>query len=411
MRANSDFKKLGQGRIIAAQFLKLPGGLQALLCIRILREKAANYDFHSNFMKHELQAITILGCSLLLTGFCLLGLVENWFVAGQWLLQAALLWGLVVQYIWRRLALNRANAETPLYSNLGWGNRLTILRGLLIALTGGFLFQQQTNAVNVLLPAILYTLAAILDRLDGYVARRSQQVSLLGNELDITFDALGLVVAPLLAIGLGKLHWSYLMLSVAYYIYQWGLLRRQRRGLPVYALPPNPLRRTLAGFQMAFIAAVLWPLFSSSLTVIAGIAFMLPVLFGFVVDWLIVSGRFPAQVLTTLDLLSWKFFQPVLRVLLVLVSFLAIRNSGQLWLADMSEWVFIFSAGLILFGFAGRLGAFVLIMMLGWQYPDTGGHFFDYVLIFTASWILMLGTGRYSLWQWGDEWVARYDGA
>ncbi len=411
MRANSDFKKLGQGRIIAAQFLKLPGGLQALLCIRILREKAANYDFQSNFMKHELQAITILGCSLLLTGFCLLGLVENWFVAGQWLLQAGLLWRLVVQYIWRRLALNRANAETPLYSNLGWGNRLTILRGLLIALTGGFLFQQQTNAVNVLLPAILYTLAAILDRLDGYVARRSQQVSLLGNELDITFDALGLVVAPLLAIGLGKLHWSYLMLSVAYYIYQWGLLRRQRRGLPVYTLPPNPLRRTLAGFQMAFIAAVLWPLFSSSLTVIAGIAFMLPVLFGFVVDWLIVSGRFPAQVLTTLDLLSWKFFQPVLRVLLVLVSFLAIRNSGQLWLADMSELVFIFSAGLILFGFAGRLGAFVLIMMLGWQYPDTGGYFFDYVLIFTASWILMLGTGRYSLWQWGDEWVARYDGA
>ena len=124
-------------------------------------------------LKHELQVIAGLGCGILLSGFGLLGFAEGWRVAGQWLLQAGLIWGFVWQYAWRRLVLNRADAGSPLYTGLGWGNRLTLLRGGLIALTGGFLFLN----LNVLLPAILYILAAMLDRLDGYVARRSKQVS------------------------------------------------------------------------------------------------------------------------------------------------------------------------------------------------------------------------------------------
>ncbi|MGZ4956919.1 MAG: CDP-alcohol phosphatidyltransferase family protein [Methylobacter sp.] len=364
-------------------------------------------------MKHELQVIAVLGCSILLIGFCLLGITMDWSDAGQWLLQAGLLWGFICQHIWRRLDLNRANAETPLYSHLGWGNRLTILRGGLIALTGGFLFQNHDNALNVWLPASLYTLAAILDRLDGFVARRSQQVSLLGNELDISFDALGLVVAPLLAIGLGKIHWSYLILSAAYYIYRWGLQRRRNLGLPVHALPPNPLRRTLAGFQMGFIAVAFWPLLNPVLTTSAGIAFMLPVLFGFVADWWVVCGSVQPQALNRLEIFSGRFFQPGLRVLLVLLLFLAAKDSALPSLTGMTVDVFglLLSTGLILLGFAGRLGALILIMLLGWHYPSGAIDFTGYVLIFTTSWILLLGTGRFSLWQWDDEWVTRYDGA
>ncbi|MGJ0490757.1 CDP-alcohol phosphatidyltransferase family protein [Methylobacter sp.] len=366
-------------------------------------------------MKHELQAIAMIGCGILLIGFCLLGIAGDWSGAGQWLIQASLLWGYVCRHAWKRLELNRASAEAPLYSALGWGNRLTILRGGLITLTAGFLFQNQDNALNVLLPAILYTLAAILDRLDGFVARRSKQVSLLGNELDITFDALGLVIAPLLAISLGKLHWSYLVLSMAYYVYQWGLHYRRRQGLPVYALPPNPLRRTLAGFQMGFVAVVLWPLLNPELTTIAGVAFMLPVLFGFVMDWWVVCGSIRPQAYSCVEILSERFFQPGLRALLALVLFLVLRDTGLAWLADMTDRVLVFGslfgACLILLGFAGRLGALMLIMLLDWRYPGGASHVMSYVLIFTASWILLLGTGRFSLWQWGDEWIQRYDGA
>jgi len=245
------------------------------------------------------------------------------------------------------------------------------------------------------------------------VARRSQQVSLLGNELDISFDALGLVVAPLLAIGLGKIHASYLALSVAYYIYQWGLQRRRNLGLPVHALPPNPLRRILAGFQMGFIAIVLWPLLNPALTTSAGIAFMLPVLFGFVADWWVVSGNIQPQALNRLEIFSGRFFQPGLRVLLVLLLFSVTKDSALLSLTGMTVDVFglLLCTGLILLGFAGRLGALILIILLGWHYPSGAIDFKGYVLIFTASWILLLGTGRFSLWQWDDEWVTRYDGA
>lgn len=362
-------------------------------------------------LKHELQVIAGLGCGILLIGFSLLGFAEDWRIAGQWLLQAGLIGGFVWQYAWRRLALNRAGVGTPLYTNLGWGNRLTLLRGGLIALTGGFLFLN----INVLLPAILYTLAALLDRLDGYAARRSKQVSLLGNELDITFDALGLLVAPLLAIGLGKIHESYLLLSMAYYVYQWALQHRRNRGLIVYALPPNPLRRTLAGFQMGFVAVALWPVLNPQLTTIASIAFMLPVLFGFAVDWWVVSGRLSPQAISILDDWSRRFFQPGLRLLLALLLFTAARDFSLFRFADISDYVqtfsVLFSAGLIVLGLAGRLGALILMQLLGWCYPVGDIQFLGSLLIFTTSWILLLGTGRFSLWQWDDDWVQRYDGA
>jgi CDP-diacylglycerol--glycerol-3-phosphate 3-phosphatidyltransferase len=66
---------------------------------------------------------------------------------------------------------------------------------------------------------------------------------------------------------------------------------------------------------------------------------------------------------------------------------------------------------MITFGFAGRLGAALLLLALGWQTALTFTNISEYSLIFTASWLLLLGTGRYSIWRWGDDWVSRYDGA
>ncbi|WP_415880693.1 CDP-alcohol phosphatidyltransferase family protein [Methylomonas sp. TEB] len=359
-----------------------------------------------NFLQQELRVIAQLGLGVLLIGFGVLSVVQDWQLAGLWLFRASLIWAYVCLCVWRRLPLNRASLEAPLYGSLGWGNRLTILRGGFIALTGGFLFMQQTLAAYLWLPALFYTLAAILDRLDGFAARRSRQISLLGNELDITFDALGLVIAPLLAIGLGKLHLSYLLLSVAYYVYRWGLQRRSLLGLPLYDLPGNPLRRTLAGFQMAFVALVLWPLLDPELTAIAGIAFMLPVLFGFAADWWVVCGRLTPQAYQRLANCSAQYFQPGLRLLVPLLLVLLIPDT-----IDTAGKLLVLGAVLVLLGLAGRLGALIVIVSLGWHYPHDSNPIVSYGLIFAASWILLLGTGRYSLWRWGDDWIQRYDGA
>lgn len=349
-------------------------------------------------LQRELKQIAGLGSFLVLCGFSLLQSGDS---ANQWLLQTTLLWSLVIVIAWRKLPLNRANNHADLYPSLGWGNRLTLLRGGLIAGCGGFLFTDTNLTNNIWLPALFYSIAAVLDRIDGYIARRTQQVSLMGNELDISFDALGLVIAPVLAWSLGKIHGSYFLLSMAYYLYRWALQQRANCGLPIYPVPANPLRRSLAGFQMGFIAMSLWPVLNLSFTIIASIAFMLPVLFGFVVDWGVLCGRLKPQLLGQLANASTDFFQPSLRLVLLLLTIKQLDMQLSLLLSLL----------MIVFGFAGRLGAALLLFIMSWQTNLSSYTVIDYGLTFSACWLLLLGTGRYSIWQWGDDWVNRYDGA
>ncbi|MCQ8106210.1 CDP-alcohol phosphatidyltransferase family protein [Methylomonas sp. SURF-2] len=365
----------------------------------------SNQDIALRSLKQELQILTSIGTVFLLLGFSIATCKADWLTAGQWLLQAGLLWGFVCRFAGKRLSQNRAAADTPLYNSLGWGNRLTLLRGGLIALTGGFLFID----LPVWPPALLYALAALLDRADGYAARRGKQVSLLGNELDISFDALGLVVAPLLAIGQGKLHASYLLLSAAYYVYQWALLRRRTRGLPIYAPPPNSLRRALAGFQMAFIAVALLPFSDPAFTRIAGTAFMLPVLFGFVMDWLVICGSMRLQTYNNCGLYSERLLQPGLRIILAIL--LLLTDSEHPWLSTGQPWLLAGMTGLILLGIAGRLGALILLFLLDQYFHASTIPASVIVLVFASSWLLLLGTGRFSLQPWGEDWIQRYDGA
>ncbi|MEN9897036.1 MAG: hypothetical protein RLZZ66_685 [Pseudomonadota bacterium] len=353
-------------------------------------------------MKQELQKIAILGSVILLSIFIELTRKQNVLIALQWFLQAGLIWGFVCQFTWWQLSLNRANEHAPLYHALGLGNRLTILRGGLIAVTGGFLFLPH----EVWFAALPYSLSVILDRVDGFVARRYKQTSLLGTQLDITFDALGLMIAPLMAISSGQIHWSYFLLSIAYYIYQAGLHYRKKQALPIYSSPENSLRRTLAGFQMGLITLVLWSIFTPSFTIIASIAFMLPVLFGFGVDWFINTGKVNAQIIMTLAHISDQIFQPILRVIVVLSLFLFLKTNLTphfIWLGLM------LSMMTILLGVAGRVGALFILITLG--LIDIQINALTSTIIISASWILMLGTGQLSLWKFGDEWVKRYDGA
>ena len=229
-------------------------------------------------LKKELFAIWIVGWLVLIICYFITGLSWEWDLVNLWFLQSALIWWLVYYQTSKRLALNRFDQGYVLYKNLGWANRLTILRGGLIAMTGGFIFLQLPPGILAWFPAVLYTIAAIIDRVDGYVARKTKHQSLLGTELDTIFDALGLALAPILAVWYGKIHWSYLLVSCAYYLFQFGIYYRHRYGLPVYALSPTFSRRAIAGIQMGFIAVALWPLFEPPATTIAGFAFMVPVL-------------------------------------------------------------------------------------------------------------------------------------
>ena len=370
-------------------------------------------------MKVAMKLSGLLGVSVLWAIFLIMGYSTTWRIGLQWFLQAGLLWGWVWHATWKRSNLNRVALEAPLLKYLGWANRLTLLRGYLIALTGGFLFQPDLQGFINWVPGLLYGAAAVLDRVDGFVARKSKQTTLLGAELDTVFDALGLIVAPLLAVGMGKIHWSYLLLSFAFYIFQWGIYWRGSRGLEIYPLMPSQLRRALAGFQMGFVALALLPCFQIPQTVICGFAFLIPILLGFIVDWLVVSGRINSEAIKTKNFFSLLsrfgqvFFQPAIRVFLFIGS-LFIFNQIDLFSASINFKIFLvmsFIVGiiLVLLGSAGRVGALIILLLLGMCKIQI--DILSIAVLCANVWLLLLGTGRFSLWQWDDVWVNRQDGA
>lgn len=364
-------------------------------------------------IRHDVLRIILIGIALLTAGFFCVKQFTS-LNSLQWLLFADCLWFYVCWQLWRRLELNRAHDTAPLYPRLGWANHLTVLRGGLIALTGGFLFQPQTYGWTAWIPGVLYAVAALLDRMDGFVARRGKQTSLLGSELDTVYDALGLLVAPLLAVGYGKVHWSFLFVSAAYYIFTWGQQWRRSRNLPIYPLMPSMLRRTLAGFQMGFIAFILLPCFPAPLTIIAGFAFMLPILLGFIADWLVVSGRIQNSAANTrffnrIAQISHSAVQPFLRVVMCAALIFLVQQDG----VSLNTFVFLFlllCAAMVILGVAGRVGSLMAVSIVTYVFGSAIVNPVTATIVCTGAWLMLLGTGRFSVWQWDDEWVNRRDG-
>jgi CDP-diacylglycerol--glycerol-3-phosphate 3-phosphatidyltransferase len=174
-----------------------------------------------------------------------------------------------------------------------WGlaNLLTLFRGGLIALLAGFLFAPKPAGLAAWLPAAIFTLAAAVDFLDGWWARRTASQTRLGSLLDMEFDALGILLAVGLAVYYGQLPLPFLAVGAARYVFVAAAALRRRRGRPVGELPPSYLRRRLAGFQMGVLAVVLWPIASPPITIIGEGLIGIPLLVGFARDWLVVSGR------------------------------------------------------------------------------------------------------------------------
>jgi CDP-diacylglycerol--glycerol-3-phosphate 3-phosphatidyltransferase len=360
-------------------------------------------------LQRELLRYGIAGCVLLLISASMFFMLESVRFSLCWLLLGALCWCYVCRQCWKLLALNTPDHDTSLYPTLGNANRLTLFRAFLIACTAGFLFNPFTHPALGFVPALLYTIAAICDRMDGYLARRQQRTTLLGTELDTVIDALGLVVAPLLAVLYGKVHVTYLLVSVAYYVFSWGLHWRRSHYKPVYPLLPSRLRRTMAGFQMGFVAGALWPPLDPLMTRLFGVAFMLPLLIGFCIDWLVVSGRLDTRAPPTLErfLLLGTFVQqwmmPTVRVALtaLLLPVPALNPVGAVFAVCLLG---------VLLGMFGRACATLLMLLLCWVYPPAIVDATALLTIAGTVLIILLGTGRFSLRKADEAWINRQDG-
>jgi CDP-diacylglycerol--glycerol-3-phosphate 3-phosphatidyltransferase len=238
----------------------------------------------------------VIYCSCFLLGAFLI-LKDDWHnrLGLQGIVQAAIITAYVLILLRIGLPLNYHPRKKVLHSNLGYGTWITITRAMLIAMVAGYLFQPwpQSHLFPGRLswtPGTLYLTASLLDYLDGRVARAGENETRLGEFLDINIDALGLLIAPLLAVWYDQLPGAYLSVGAAYYLLVFGIWLRKKYSKPVYKIKPRRSARIIAGFQMGLVGFALLPVISPPITTVAAYIFMIPLLAGFAKDWMIAVG-------------------------------------------------------------------------------------------------------------------------
>jgi CDP-diacylglycerol--glycerol-3-phosphate 3-phosphatidyltransferase len=203
--------------------------------------------------------------------------------ANRWVLVAGAVLAYEVAFLAYHLDADDGSAFAP-------PNLVTLARGGLYAAAAGFLFVPPEPTIRWA-PAACYGVGVVLDYVDGSLARRTGRTTDLGAKLDLAFDTLGFLVAPLVAVAWGRLPAAYLSLSAARYVYRVGIGWRTRRGRPVGDLPPSRLRRPLAALQMGFIAVALAPVLPASVLHPLALVVVTPSLAVFARDYLVVTGR------------------------------------------------------------------------------------------------------------------------
>ena len=208
----------------------------------------------------------------------------------RWSLQASLIVIYILYILQRNLTLNRQGPAGPLNTTLGAASWITLARGGLIALLAGFWLQPWPGRVNgpewsAWLPGMIYIAAVLGDALDGRVARQTDNQTLLGEYLDTRIDALGILVASLVAMGYGQLPVFYISAGLAWYLLRLAVWLRKKSGRTCGEVKPRKSACWMAGLQMAFLGLVLLPLLSPPITHVAAVLILLPFLAGFLLDW------------------------------------------------------------------------------------------------------------------------------
>jgi len=352
-----------------------------------------------------------------------IGLAEP---AWRWVAPVGLAMVYTLAVLRRGLPENRRRGEMTLFPRLGLANAVTLLRGCLMGILAGFLLFPWPDGGLAWLPALIYTAAALTDFVDGYLARVTNQPTLLGERLDIELDSLGALLAVSLAVAYGQLAAWALLMGLARYLFVGGLAWRTWRGLPVYDLPSSMYGRIVAALFMSFVAVVLWPVLDPAATRFAAIWFALPLAASFGRDWLVVSGRIdPASPAYRRTLSRWQRLLtrrlPVLLRLVAATCFAtmvatALRSPDGLmgafnWpgvLTPQASAMLIMALGLVgvvstLFGLETRLGALLLLFPAGASISTGGLTLANGLLTACAITLLHTGGGNWALWRPSDR--------
>ena len=170
------------------------------------------------YLQKQWRIVSVLCAGSVFIGYLGLRILWQPEYAQRWLWQAMLVMTYILSTLYRGLPLNHRKGETSLLLTFGLGTFMTVLRGVFISMLAGFLLLpwpgKSTDEIWLQwLPGMLYILAACADYLDGYLARITNHETSLGEVFDTKIDALGLFVAPILAISFRQLPVYYFMVS------------------------------------------------------------------------------------------------------------------------------------------------------------------------------------------------------
>lgn len=315
------------------------------------------------------------------------------------------------------LPYNHRQGEGKLLPSLGVGNIMTLTRGILLAALVGFLFIPKPAGWLTWIPGFFYSLACAADFLDGYLARRANHVTRLGEILDMSFDGVGVFAAATLAVQYGQAPTWYLLIAAARYLFLFGEWLRTKLGKPIFPLQPSVMRRVFAGLQMGFLAVILWPVMAPPASTFAAALFGIPFLAGFSLDWLTVSGIIKPDFKSNSEKKTFSDhlvnYLPVLLrgAILGILSWVTILQIQQptlpVWLLIL-QWIAALS---VITGTAGRIFATGSLILLGIGQIFTPISDAQYLLTILYTGVLFLGSGKYSLWKPEDSAVYRQAGA
>lgn len=344
----------------------------------------------------------------------------------QWALLAGLLLALELLVLGRNLHKNSAAPHTPLRSGLGWGNGVSLARGLAYGAMAGFLFAPRPGGLLDWLPALLYTGAIAADYLDGYLARITHHTTLLGEILDIEFDGIGILIAMTLAVQYGQLPPLILLLAVSRPLFLWGMKWREGRGLPNHPMTPSDERRIVAGLLMGFMAILLWPVFTPPATWLAAAAFGGAVALSFLRDWLVVIGWLqpasPAYTRWRLRLKGLLFeWLPLLLRMAALPAAVwllwTLQRQPGAWSSHLAAppgalliGLGLLAGGAALLGLIGRLAALGLVALACADLIVRGDSPATLLLLGAGILLLLVGNGKAALWTPDERLLRRRAG-
>jgi|TARA_R110000851_G_scaffold106964_2_gene226823 phosphatidylglycerophosphate synthase len=170
------------------------------------------------------------------------------------------------------------------HGSLGWANRVTLGRAVLVALVAGAL------ANNAFVAAIwqwlaIAVIALLLDGVDGWIARRTQSHSLFGARFDMELDALLILLLSAGLLRLESLGLWVLMIGGMRYLFVAASWQFTWLSAPLYE---SFRRKAVCVWQVVALLLALTPLTSHLAASLLAISALVSLLYSFGADvkWL-----------------------------------------------------------------------------------------------------------------------------